>query len=188
MNSRPLRFLAFSGSLRKGSWNHALLRNAAELLPSETHMDFARLDDIPLYNEDVLAAGGYPEPVQRLRAQAKAADAFVIATPEYNYSVPGMLKNALDWASRRPDQPFDGKCAAIVGASRSQMGTSRAQYHLRMILGAINVTVVNHPEVTMAAAPDKLTVEGILTDPAERDRLQKLMANLAELTRRLSKS
>ncbi len=150
----PIRVLGFSGSLRKGLYNTALLRAASELLPEGMTLGIFDLSPIPLYNGDVEVAGA-PESVQNFKARIAAADALLIATPEYNYSIPGVLKNAIDWASRPPkDSPLNGKPLAMMGAG-GLLGTVRAQMHLRDILLHNNVLVLNKPEVYVARAAEK---------------------------------
>ena len=127
MAGDALRVLGVSGSLRRGSFNTAALRTAQELAPEGMTIEIADISEIPPYNDDVRQEQGYPPPVERLRAEIAAADALLFVTPEYNYSVPGVLKNAIDWASRPPNQPLDGKPVAIMGASPSLLGTARAQ-------------------------------------------------------------
>src|SRR5207302_5131536 len=122
--------LGICGSLREGSFNMAALRTAIELKPAGMNVTVADISQIPLYNEDVRAQG-FPPPVETLRRQIAAADALLFVTPEYNYSMPGVLKNAIDWASRPPDQPFAGKPVAIMGAAAGMAGSARAQYDLR---------------------------------------------------------
>ena len=112
---------------------------------------------------------GFPAPVEDLRARIKAADGLLIVTPEYNYSIPGVLKNAIDWASRPPEQPFDGKPIGLMGASVGTHGTSRAQYHLRQCFVFLNGLVMNRPEVMIPQAQNKFDAEGKLTDQATRD-------------------
>src|SRR5215475_12302580 len=150
----PLRALGISGSLRRASFNTAALRAAKELAPEGLVIEPFDIAPIPLYNEDVREQG-FPPPVEDLRARIKAADGLLIVTPEYNYSVPGVLKNAIDWASRPPNQPFDGKPIAIIGASMSLHGGVRAQYHLRQIVVFLNMHPVNRPEVFIAQAQNK---------------------------------
>jgi len=179
-----LRFLGISGSLRKNSYNTAALRAAKEMLPQDVTMDTFDLAPIPLYNED-LREQGFPEPVQKLRDSIAAADALLIVTPEYNYSIPGVLKNAIDWASRPPEQPFDGKPIAIMGASPGMLGTARAQYHLRQSFVFLNGMVLNRPEVMIAMANTKFDEHGKLTDEKTRAFIQKLLVSLAGWTRRL---
>jgi chromate reductase len=139
---------------------------------------------IPLYNEDV-RAGGEPSSVRDLRAAIAAADALLIATPEYNYSIPGVLKNAIDWVSRPPAPPLADKPVAILGASGSGFGTVRAQLHLRQILGWINAHPLNRPEVHIARAGEKFDAAGRLTDEATRENIAALLQALDAWTRRL---
>ena len=143
-NTQDMRILAISGSLRRESLNTAALRAARDLAPAGTAVEVHTLREVPPYDEDVRVEG-LPEPVQRLRAAIGEAAAVLICTPEYNYSVPGVLKNAIDWASRPPDQPFDGKPVAIMGVSPSHLGTARAQYHLRLVFVFLNGLVLNRP-------------------------------------------
>ncbi|HEY3858993.1 MAG TPA: NADPH-dependent FMN reductase, partial [Gammaproteobacteria bacterium] len=138
---------------------------------------------IPLYNEDVREQG-FPPPVQRLREQIRAADALLFVTPEYNYTIPGVLKNAIDWASRPPDQPFNDKPAAMLGASISRLGTARAQYHLRQSCVYLNIHALNQPEVMVADAAKHFS-DGRLTDEAARKLITQLLSNLESWTLRL---
>jgi chromate reductase, NAD(P)H dehydrogenase (quinone) len=184
-DTRVVKVLGICGSLRKGSYNHAALRAANELLPDGMSLTIAEIADIPLYNEDVRQAG-FPPPVQRLRDAIAAADALLFATPEYNYSVSGVLKNAIDWASRPPDQPFNGKPVAIMGATAGLWGTSRAQYHLRQSCVFLNMLPINKPEVLIAQAQTKIDAEGRLTDQTTRDLLAQLLVALRDWTRRLA--
>lgn len=163
-----VRLLGISGSLRKGSYNTAALRAAQELAPDGVTIDAFDIAPVPLYNEDVRAQG-VPAPVEALRAAIKAADGLLIVTPEYNYSIPGVLKNAIDWASRPPEQPFDNKPIAIMGASPGAMGSSRAQYHVRQCFVFLNGLVMNRPEVIISAANTRFDAAGRLTDQATRD-------------------
>ncbi len=179
-----MQILGLSGSLRKESFNTAALRACADHLPQGATMSIFDLAPIPLYNEDVRAQG-LPESVQQLREQIRAADALVIATPEYNYSFSGVLKNAIDWASRPPDQPFDGKPIALIGATPGGMGTSRAQYHLRQVFVYLNGRLLNRPEVFISGAQNKFDADGRLTDAATAESLGKMLAALADWTRSL---
>src|SRR5690348_5717353 len=154
-----MKVLALVGSLRKGSYNKSALRAAQELKPAGMEIESAEIGDLPLYDDDLREAG-YPPAVQRLRDQIKAADALLFVTPEYNYSVPGVLKNAIDWASRPPNQPLDGKPAAIMGSSTGRLGTARAQYHLRQMCVFVNVLPVNRPEVMLAGASKLFDADG----------------------------
>jgi chromate reductase len=180
-----VKVLGICGSLRKSSFNRAAMSAAAELLPDGMALTVADIAAIPLYNEDVRQAG-FPPPVQSLREAIVAADALLFATPEYNYSMSGVLKNAIDWASRPPDQPFNGKPVAIMGATAGLWGTSRAQYHLRQSCVFLNMLPINKPEVMIAQAPTKFDAEGRLTDQTTRDLIAQLLVALRDWTRRLS--
>ena len=143
------------------------------------------LSSIPPYNDDVRAAG-YPKDVAAFREAIRAADALLISTPEYNYSVSGVLKNAIDWASRPPDQPLDDKPLAIMGASGGLSGTMRAQYHLRQMAVFVNLLPLNKPEVMVRSAGDKFDASGALTDADTRTHVRKLLEALAAWTERLA--
>lgn len=180
----PLRILGISGSLRKKSFNTAALHATQELLPADVSLEIFDLAPVPMYNEDVREQG-YPAPVQALRDKVAAADALLIVTPEYNYSIPGVLKNAIDWVSRPPAQAFDGKPIAIFGASPGMLGTARAQYHLRQVFVSLNGMVLNKPEIMIASAGSKFDEQGKLTDQTTRELIQKMLGALADWTRRL---
>jgi chromate reductase len=171
----PLRVLGIAGSLRAGSYNRALLRVAQELAPEGMSIVIFELHALPFYNADV-EAQGFPEPVVAFKTAIAEADAVLIATPEYNHSFPGLLKNALDWASRPPGRsPLDGKPAAIMGASSGAIGTARAQQHLRLVCSYVNMIVLNQPEVLVARAQDKFDASGRLTDEPTRQFLGKFL-------------
>jgi chromate reductase, NAD(P)H dehydrogenase (quinone) len=163
-----LKILGIAGSLRRGSFNAGALRAAQELAPAGMTIDIFDIAAIPLYNEDVKVQG-FPPVVADLRARIKAADGLLLATPEYNYSTSGVLKNVIDWASRPPEQPFDGKPIALMGASGGALGTARAQYHLRHMFIFLNAHILNRPEVMIGGAASKFDAEGKLTDQATRD-------------------
>src|SRR5215475_12681172 len=163
-----VNILGIAGSLRRGSFNAATLRAAQELVPSGMTIEAFDIAPIPAYNEDVRQQG-FPAPVEELRTRIKAADGLLIVTPEYNYSIPGVLKNAVDWASRPPEQPFDGKAIGIMGASGGTLGTARAQYHLRQCFIFLNGHVMNRPEVMIPQAQNKFDADGRLTDQQTRD-------------------
>jgi chromate reductase len=182
--TETLKVLGISGSLRKGSYNTALLRAAIALAPPGIAIEIADLGDLPLYNEDVRQQG-FPPPVARFRDQIAAADALVIATPEYNYSMPGVLKNAIDWASRPPKQPFEGKPLAILGASQSMAGTVRAQYHLRQTAVYLDLRPLNKPEIFVRAAQNAFDADGNLTDETVKKLLVQQLDALAAWTRQL---
>jgi chromate reductase len=179
-----IRVFAYCGSLRKGSFNRMALRAAEELAPEGVSFETSDIGDIPLYNEDVRQQG-FPAPVEKMRERIGAADAVLFVTPEYNYSIPGVLKNAIDWASRPPDQPFAGKPAAMMGATPSMLGTARAQYHLRQVCVYLNMFPVNQPEVLIASADKKFGPDGRLTDEPTRKMIAQLMKALADWTERL---
>jgi len=181
-----LNVLGLCGSLRQASYNLAALRAAQALAPGAgMQIDIADISDLPLYNEDVYAQG-FPAPVERLRNQIRAADALLFVTPEYNYSMPGVLKNAIDWASRPPEQPFAGKPAAIMGASPGALGSARAQYHLRQTLVFLDVHPLNKPEVMIGAAHERFDAQGQLIHEPTREFIGKLLAALAAWTQRLA--
>ncbi len=182
-DEKLLRVLGIAGSLRSGSYNRGLIEAAKELAPPSMAVESFDLTAIPIYNEDLRQAG-LPAPVVALREAIAAADALLIATPEYNYSIPGVLKNAIDWASRPPDQPFDKKPVAIMGASPARVGTARAQYHLRQCFVFLNAFVINKPEVMVAGAPDLFDDFGRLTDETTREFVAKLLVALQEATLR----
>ena len=173
-----------SGSLRQDSFNTRLIRAARELAPDGMTIETADLAPLPLYNEDVRAAG-YPAAVAAFREAIRAADALLIATPEYNYSLSGVLKNAIDWASRPPEQPLAGKPLAIMGASIGLGGTMRAQYHLRQICVSVDLLTLNKPEVMVRSAADKFDAGGALTDEKTREHVRRLLEALASWTKRL---
>lgn len=179
---KGISVLAICGSLRAGSYNRAALRTAIELKPPGMAVEVADISAIPLYNEDV-RANGFPPPVETLRRQIKAADALLFATPEYNYSMPGVLKNAIDWASRPPDQPFAGKPVAMLGASAGLGGTIRAQYDLRRSCVFLDMHPLNKPEVFIAQAQTKFDTEGRLIDETGRGLIRDLMTALEPWTR-----
>jgi chromate reductase, NAD(P)H dehydrogenase (quinone) len=182
--SDGIRVLGISGSLRKGSFNTALLRAALERAPAGTSCEVADISAIPLYNEDLRQQQGFPAPVETLRAQIARADALLVATPEYNYSLPGVLKNAIDWASRSPRQPFPGKVLGVMGASGSTGGTMRAQYHLRQIAVYLDLYALNKPEVFVRNAASVFDAEGKLTEETTSAVVRDFMQALVKLAGR----
>lgn len=187
MAATPVHILGFAGSLRAGSYNHAALRAAAELLPPDTTLEITDLDGIPVFNQDT--EHHPPAKVTELKAKIRAADAVLIATPEYNYSVPGVLKNALDWTSRPHGDPtWDGKPAAILSASVSRLGGVRAQYHLRQVFVYLNVLPINRPEVLIGEAHKAFDAEGRLTDEKTKELIGQLLTNLVDWTHRLRRA
>ena len=185
-SNSELKILGFAGSLRVGSYNKALLRSTIELLPEDVNLEIFEIDGIPPFNQDI--EKDMPTKVREFKSKIREADAILIATPEYNYSVPGVLKNAIDWASRPyGDNAFEGKPAAIMSASVGMLGGARAQYHLRQIFVFLNVYPVNGPEVILPFAQDKFDANGKLTDENTKKFLRQLLQNLADWTRRLRK-
>lgn len=186
-SGRPLVVCGIAGSLRRGSFNRSLLRAAQELAPADVEIRiFDRLSEIPLYNQDVEAEGD-PEPVQALKRAIAEADALLIATPEYNHGVPGVLKNAIDWASRPPRRAvLAGKPAALFGASPGVTGTARAQSQLRQAFVFTDTPVLPQPEILVYRAHEKFDAEGRLTDEKTREFVGRLLVQLADWTRRLS--
>ncbi|HJZ47399.1 MAG TPA: NADPH-dependent FMN reductase [Roseiflexaceae bacterium] len=179
-----MHVLGISGSLRKASWNSGLLRAAGELLPEGMSLEIVDLRDIPLYNQDHDGPNA-PEAVIQLKQRIRAADALLIATPEYNGSMPGVLKNAIDWVSRPAnDSPFSGKPLAIMGAGGIS-GTIRAQLALRQVAASINTFPLNRPQIQITRAWEKFDAEGNLTDEQSRQEIRAQLEALAAWTRRL---
>ncbi|MFN3820984.1 MAG: NADPH-dependent FMN reductase [bacterium] len=171
-----MRIVLIAGSLREGSYNRALIKVIGEVLAMkrspEIIVELADIAPIPFYNGDV-EAKGLPEEVVKLRERIRSSHGVIIATPEYNYSVPGVLKNTIDWVSRPPDQPFLRKPVGIVGASTGRFGTVRAQSHLRYILGGLGARVMPTPELMVTSAGEKFDTRGHLSDAATREQLEK---------------
>lgn len=179
-----LKILGFAGSLRKNSYNRAALRVAQALAPADVKMDIFDLNGIPMFNEDDEASPS--KIVVEFREKISAADAILIATPEYNYSIPGVLKNAIDWGSRPYGQvALSGKPVAIMGASMGMLGTARAQYHLRQSFVFLNMYVLNQPEVMIPFAAKAFDAQGNFTDDKTRDKIKELVSALADWTRKL---
>lgn len=183
-DSGTTRILGISGSLRKGSFNSAALRAAKELAPKGMTIEIADITSVPLYNEDVRAQG-FPAVVADLRQRVKEADGVLLASPEYNYSISGVMKNTIDWISRPPEQPFDGKPIAVMGASGGLLGTARAQYHLRQSFVFMNGFVMNRPEVMIGQSQNKFDAEGKLTDQPTRDFLAAMLTAFAAWVHRI---
>lgn len=181
--SQPLKIVALVGSLRKASYNRALLRAAVAAAPASLQIETLEIGDVPVYNSDVQDQG-MPAAVTRLAEQVGAADAILIVTPEYNYSIPGVLKNTIDWLSRVSPQPFADKPVGLMGASMGVLGTARAQYHLRQVMVFLDAHVLNKPEVMVGACHTKFDAEGNLTDQGTAEHLARFMASLEALTRR----
>lgn len=177
-----IRILGISGSLRAGSLNTALLRNAQAMLPQDASLEIADLSGIPLFNQD--HEHDPPAAVHEFKAKISGADALLFAVPEYNYSIPGVLKNAIDWASRPvATQPFNNKPAAIAGAG-GRFGTVRAQLHFRQIATYLNMQLLQKPELMIPLAHQKFDANGVLTDQETRDQLRALVDALVAWARR----
>ena len=184
INNNPIKVLGISGSLRKDSYNTALLRAAAELMPPGMTLDIFNLSHLPMFNQDF--ENPFPEAVVGLRTKLAQADALLISTPEYNASVSGTLKNALDWMSRSPHPPLQGKPVAIMGVSTGNFGTVRAQLHLRQILTHAGALTLGKPEVLVRGAKHVFDAQGHLVDPTTCGFLRDLLIALVEWTQRIS--
>ena len=178
--------LGIAGSLRRGSYNRAALRAAQQLVPDDAKLEIFELDGIPGFNED--EEKNPPAKVIELKGRVRAADAILFVTPEYNYSIPGVLKNAIDWASRPyGDSAWSGKPVAVMGASIGILGTARAQYHLRQSFVFLNMYPINQPEVMIGNAGERFDKEGNLTDEKSKELIRQLLQNLVTWTRKLQK-
>ena len=182
--SKPIRILGIAGSLRHESYNRAALRAATELVSEGVTIEIFELDGIPGFNQD--EEQNPPAKVTELKKRIRESDAILFVTPEYNYSIPGVLKNAIDWASRPyGDSAWNGKPAAIMGASVGAIGTARAQYHLRQMMVFLNMFPINQPEVMIGNAAKRFDAEGKLTDDATKEFIRQLLQNLVEWARRI---
>lgn len=178
--------LGIAGSLRKASYNRAALRAAQKLAPEGVAIEIFELDGIPGFNQDDEKSP--PAKVADLKAKIRAADAVLLVTPEYNYSIPGVLKNAIDWASRPyGDSAWEGKPVAVMGASVGAFGTARAQYHLRQCFVFLNMDPVNRPEVMIGNAQQRFDAQGNLIDEASRKLIGQLLGALTEKARARTK-
>ena len=181
-----MKILGICGSLRKASLNMAALKTCGELMPQGMTLQIAQIGDIPMFNQDIFDAG-IPEPAKRLRAEVLAADGVLIASPEYNFSLSPALKNAIDWASRPPNQSWQEKPVAIFSVSAGPMGGARVQYDLRRILGQLWAHVLPRPEVFIGSAQGKFDAQGKLTDEATRKFLTDLLAGFGPWITRMQK-
>jgi chromate reductase len=181
-----INIFGIAGSLREGSFNRMALKAAQGLMPAGATLEAFDLPDLPGFNQENEKTP--PPAVTEMKAKIRAADAVLLVTPEYNYSVSGVLKNAIDWASRPyGDSAWKGKPAAIMGVSAGVLGTARAQYHLRQSLVFLDMPTVNQPEVMIAAAAGKFDPAGNLTDETAKKLISQLLVNLCELARRLAR-
>ena len=181
-----MRILGISGSFRSGSFNTMLLKNAQELAPAGVTIEICDYSAVPLYNDDVYQKG-FPPPVQAFREAIRSADALLFATPEYNRSIPGPLKNAIDWASRPKDMPLAGKPAAVTGATPGALGAAAGIFHLRHVLGILGVQLVSGKDLFIPMAKAKFDESGRLTDEGTRENLKDLVARLVRLAEQLRK-
>ena len=185
--NQPIRILGIAGSLRRKSYNRAALRAAQQLVPQDAVLDIFELDGIPVFSEDDERQP--PVKIVELKKRIREADAILFVTPEYNYSIPGGLKNAIDWASRPyGDNAWNGKPVAVMGASLGTLGTARAQYHLRQVFVFLNMLAINQPEVMIANAAQNFDAEGNLTNETTKNLIRQLLANLVGWTRGLQKA
>jgi chromate reductase len=183
--NKDISILGIAGSLRQQSYNRSALRAAAQLVPSGVTFSTFELNGIPGFNQD--EEQNPPPIVVELKSRIRAADAILLVTPEYNYSVPGVLKNAIDWASRPyGDSAWFGKPAAIMGASVGIIGTARAQYHLRQMCVFLNMFLINQPEVMIGHAAERFDKDGNLTDETSKELIRQLLQKLVEWTRRIA--
>lgn len=183
--NEPIVILGIAGSLRKESFNRSLLRAAQELTPNGARIETFEIEGIPPFNQDE-ETNPHPR-VAELKQRIRAADAILFVTPEYNYSIPGVLKNAIDCASRPyGDSAWTGKPVAVMGASVGTQGTSRAQYHLRQTFVFLNMYPVNQPEVMVSNAQKRFDQEGKLTDDTTKQLVRQLLSELVNWTKRLS--
>jgi len=185
--SKTISIVAFTGSLRRDSYNKAALGAAKELLPENASLEILDISQIPFFNEDIEFVGT-PQVVLDFKEKLAAADAILISTPEYNYSIPPALKNALDWASRGTDLPLNGKPLAIMSASPSMFGGARVQYHLRQVCVGLNLLPINKPEVFIAKADKKFDLDGKLINENSRNSISKLLQALVDKTRQMKRN
>ena len=184
--TEPVRILGIAGSLRRRSYNQGLLRAAIELTPPDIVIDTFDIGTLPLHNED-LREPDEPASVVALKEAIAAADAVLFVTPEHNRSIPGVLKNAIDWASRPIDStPLNNKPVGIIGASDGPWGTTRAQLHLRQILTGTNSLAMVRPEVYIGLVPQFADDDGNLVDEKQRNRVRDYVVALADWARRLA--
>jgi chromate reductase len=182
--TETITILGIAGSLRQDSYNRAALRAAQDLVPEGATVEIFDLQGIPPFNQD--EEQHPPGYVADFKTRIRAADAILVVTPEYNYSIPGVLKNAIDWASRPyGDNAWEGKPVAVMGASVGTLGTARAQYHLRQVFVFLNMHALNRPEVMISHAAERFDAQGHLTDTTTQDRIRQLLRHLVDWTRQL---
>ncbi|MDO4264703.1 MAG: NAD(P)H-dependent oxidoreductase [Deinococcus sp.] len=180
---KEIKIIGISGSLRQSSYNSGLIRAAKELIPEGATFEIVEIGNLPLFNEDL--EQDLPQAVKDFKAKIKEADAVVFATPEYNYTLPGVLKNAIDWASRPyGDNSWAGKTAAVMGASIGSIATARAQYDLRKTFVFLNIHDVKQPEVMVGQAHNSFDEQGNLTNEDTKKYIRQQLEALVELTRK----
>jgi chromate reductase len=179
-----IKLLGVSGSVQKQSYNSGALRAIPAILPDGMTFEIADISDLPFYNNDVEQTG-FPDAVKNFRTKVAAADALIFAVPEYNFSLPGVLKNALEWLSRPPNPPVNAKPCAVLGASISPLGTARGQFHFRHVAVSLNLIMVNVPHVDITSAKTKFDAQSQLTDQASVDSINQLLGELKAMTLRL---
>ena len=183
---KQFKILAFAGSLRKGSYNKALVRAAVELAPANVLIEVFDLEGIPPFNQDL--ENTPTQRVKEFKEKIRNTDALLIATPEYNYSIPGVLKNALDWASRPfQENALKGKPVAIMSASTGRFGGARAQYHLRQTFIMTNMYAVNQPEIMLTSAAENVDANGRLTNEQTKALIRQLIEALVVWTNTLKR-
>jgi chromate reductase len=187
MSDSKINVLTICGSLRKGSYNRMLMNALPALAPANLAFTEApSYGGLPLYNFDVQTASGFPADAEAWAAAIRAADALLVVTPEYNWSVPAPLKNAIDWVSRMKDQPFKGKPAAIQSAATGLLGGGRVQQHLRVCLTGVDAIVFGRPEVLVTFAAQKFDEQGALKDEPTREMIKLHLAGFAAFAAKIS--
>jgi chromate reductase len=180
-----MNILTICGSLRKASYNHMLVRALPALAPAGMNLkESPPYDNFPLYNADLHADGKFPAPVTTLADAIRAADGVIFVSPEYNYTIPGALKNAVDWVSRLKDQPFKEKPVAIQSATQGPLGGGRMQYHMRTMLVFLGAFTFNTPEIFVGTAQNKFDDKGVLKDETTKDFVKKQLEGFAKFVER----
>ncbi len=179
-----IKILGFGASLRKGGYSTMILESAKELLPTNATLEIFSLEGIPAFNQDLEGPDTFPERVREFKKRIKEADALLVITPEYNHSVPGYLKNAIDWATRPSDNPFAGKPGAIISSSDGRFGGVRAYAHMLQILMDLDIMLLPKPEVCIANAPEKIK-EGRVADERTMDQMRRMLQGLTDLAAKL---
>jgi chromate reductase len=188
--ANQLRVLVICGSLREGSYNAIVAKTLSELAPEDMNLvDAPSFDDFPLYNADIQKESGFPEEVVAFGNAIRDADGVIVVSPEYNFSIPGGLKNAFDWISRLKDQPFQGKPVALQSASPSPLGGGRVQYHLRQLMVFLDALVLNKPEIFVSDVANKIDEENAeITDEKTRNFLSQQLAAFADFIRKVGET